>query len=67
MITQLSEMYDRQTTSDDKRRGVCHISDVLPIVLARISATTQSDTDRRPWPPNVASNIMPAPGVVADY
>ncbi len=65
MIARMPEVYDGQVTSEDERRGVCHISDVLPIVLARMSATAQSDTDRRTWPQDVASDIMPAPGMSA--
>lgn len=66
MIARTPEMYDHHATSEEKRPGVCHISDVLPIVLARISATAAIGTDRRPWPQDEASNVTPAPVVVAD-
>ena len=66
MIARTPEMYDGRASSEEQRLGVCHISDVLPIVLARISATTPIGMDRRLWPQDEASNVMPAPGVVAD-
>jgi hypothetical protein len=61
------ETNDLRISSIDERRGVCHISDVLRVVLERIPAMTQSGMDRCPRPAITASNIMPAPGVVADY
>lgn len=66
MTTEWLELNDRQLGRDDMRHGVCHISDVLPLVLARIAAIAQSDTDCRPRPVDLASHIMPAPGVMAD-
>lgn len=61
------ETNDLRISGIDERRGVCHISDVLRVVLERIPAVTQSDTDRCPRPAIEVSNIMPFPGVVADY
>ncbi len=66
MNIELLELRDHQPISDEDRRGVCHIADVLPVVLVRIAAMAQSEMDSRPRPVDLASHIMPAPGVMAD-
>ena len=59
MTTESLETYDHQPLGGDRRRGVCHISDVLPVVLARIAAMAQSDTDRPRKPVDAALHMMP--------
>jgi hypothetical protein len=66
MITELQDPGDRQLACERIGQGVCHISDVLPLVLARITAMTQSDMDCRPRSVHLVSHIMPAPGVMAE-
>ena len=59
------EFVSHQDARTDERRGVRHIADILPLVLARITAATHSDTDRCPRLAAAASHIMPIPGVGA--
>ena len=62
MNTEMLELCDDKTAGSDDRRGVCHISDVLPIVLARIAANGRDDRIRCPTPVGVACSVMPAAG-----
>jgi len=63
---QLTELHDRHDAGSGERRGLTRISDLLPELLAKIPAPTESDTDRCPRLPSLASHIMPFPGVLAD-
>ena len=64
---QLPEIHDRHhASSDTERRGLVHISEVLPDLLATIPASTHRNTDCCPRPPSDTSHMMPYPGVFAD-
>ena len=63
MNIELLELRDHRAVSDEDRRDVCHIADVLPVVLARLAAMAQRDTDCRPRSVDLASHIMPAPAL----
>ena len=53
------EIYDHPPFGANGRRGVCHISDVLPVVLARIATMAPNDMDGPPKPVDAAPRPMP--------
>ena len=59
MNTESLKTYDHPPWGGDRRRGVCHISDVLPVVLARIATMAQNDMDGPPKPVDAAPHLMP--------
>jgi hypothetical protein len=50
MSPQSRLVYDGQIRGNDQRLGVCHISEIMPVVLAKIPAIRQSGVDEFPTP-----------------